>query len=155
MKLTKRQLLELVEEPFFSRGETLCKEGMIEILRDEEDILQASVLGNKVYSPVLALSEGELQGMCTCTAFREYGPCKHIAAAGLAMIAHEKEDYEPSPEYHNRIALYDRIADALEEKEHAELVDLLMILINTDFENAFRALGDEMDDLLEGEDFWA
>jgi uncharacterized Zn finger protein len=38
-----------------------------------------------------------IQGRCSCPAYADFGPCKHIAATGFAAIAHdETEGYHPN-----------------------------------------------------------
>jgi len=66
-----------------------------------------------------------LSGNCTCPAFEDFGPCKHIAATAFAVIAHNENSYEPHPAAFDRIEELHVIKMRLLEMEKPELINLL------------------------------
>lgn len=154
MNITEEQLVELVEEPFFSKGKDCFQEGLVELMKVGEGHVTGRAIGRKVYFQHLYFSEedGCLDGECTCPAYNLYGPCKHMAAVGLALMAGDGE-YEPSDAYIKRMAFLMQVEEMLMQKSKKELVGLLIDVINHDPENVF--LLDEKGFLLMAvDDFW-
>ncbi len=93
MNVTIEQIKKLVEEPYFSRGEKYFKDGMIKISSVSDGEVKAKVLGSVVYAVELFLMNEQLDGRCSCPAFHDIGPCKHIAAVAMTLIVHKKGKY--------------------------------------------------------------
>src|ERR1700759_5278562 len=63
--------------------------GYVDAVADLEvgaDELSATVHGTRTYAVVLARHEGDLVGGCSCPYGRDGFFCKHLVAAGLAVL---------------------------------------------------------------------
>jgi uncharacterized Zn finger protein len=87
MKITESDLESLIDEPFLERGHRYFRDGVVEVLESGELSASGCVSGNKDYRVTLRLNKGDLNGHCTCPAYSDIGPCKHMAALGYALIA--------------------------------------------------------------------
>lgn len=154
MIITQEQLMDLVEEPFFSRGIAYLQEGMVAFFEIEQEYVQAQVMDHKAHFVNLNLVDGELEGDCSCMALHLYGPCKHIAAAGLALIAHNGVGYRPSERYAEMMRFFTTLREALMERDKESLVALLVTLINDDPSKLLCLGADQAEELLGEHDFW-
>ncbi len=132
MKITKQQLYNLIDEPYLSRGEGYFAEGMVALTSIGDNKISAESVGSRLYKINMRFKNGSLRGNCTCPAFESFGPCKHMAATGFALIAHNKGGYEPSEEFQYRKEESDRFVQFLISKNKEELVDIIMQAVNDD-----------------------
>ncbi|MEL6539207.1 MAG: hypothetical protein AAFP93_00285 [Bacteroidota bacterium] len=154
IEITEEQLRELVIEPFFSQGEECFEERMVELLEKDTSKIHGRAIDNTVYFPTLYFDDGELSGICSCHPFQVYGPCKHMAATGLAWIAKSQHGtYKPSPAYEARMLFFDTVYYILGQKSKKDLVSLLMDVIIDDPKKAF-LLREDGALLLADNDFW-
>ena len=153
MRITREQLKELVEEPFFSQGERCFQEGMLELLDIEEDRVSARAMGAKCCFSSIYREYGELAGDCTCTFYTMYDSCKHIAATGLALMAHNQAGYRPSKTYEEQTEFFTGAYRLLSQQSKDTLVTLLMDVINEDPKKILW-FEEEGDKLLAESDFW-
>ena len=129
MKITQSQLEELIDnDTFFSRGEDYFVDGMVELVSVKEDEVKAESLGSKLYKINLYFDKnsGCLDGNCSCPAFADYGPCKHMTAVGLALIAKNSGGYAPSEEFEYHRDELTSLQKSLMKKSKKELVDILI-----------------------------
>ncbi len=126
MNVTLEQIKGLVEEPYFSRGEKYFKDRMIKISSVSEVEVKAKVLGSVVYAVELFLKNEQLDGRCSCPAFHDIGPCKHIAAVGIALIAHKKGKYQASFGCVDQIDEYEKFETVLKSKSKNELISIIL-----------------------------
>ena len=126
MKITLEQIKVLVDEPYFSRGEKYFKDGMIKISSVSEREVKAKVLGSVVYAVELFLAKEGIDGRCSCPAFHDIGPCKHIAAVGIALIAHKKGKYQASFDCADQIDEYEKFETVLKNKSKDELISIVL-----------------------------
>lgn len=128
----------------FLRGEEqLYLPGLIELQELGPNEVKATALGTSAYSVTLSRNDnGRLTGNCTCPAFRDFGPCKHIAGAGFTLIDHHaRGKYYPCKDFEkkkNRLSLTGeqrseklkelkaRTETDLKKKQKTELVEMLM-----------------------------
>ncbi len=80
-------LLELAGAKVFARGEDYFGDGLVQILAIEPSRVLALVAGTEDYTVVLTGRGGAIDGECTCPAFEDWGFCKHMVAAALAVNA--------------------------------------------------------------------
>ena len=132
--LSKQELSELIEEPYLSRGEDYFLSGSVELLTISSSLVESRALGTRSYRVVLKRSAGKLDGECTCPAFLDFGPCKHMAATGFALMEHNINGYIPSETFLEEIQVYDRVEKSLQEKSKEELIHLIMEIIGDDVE---------------------
>ncbi len=130
MEISEKELTYFIGEPYLSRGKTYFKEGLIELLKIEDEKVTARAAGSSIYRISLTRKKRKLSGHCSCVAFIEFGPCKHLAATGFALIAHQKSgnQYKPSEEYFERTEAYDKIERKLIRQPKQELVSLILQL---------------------------
>ena len=126
MNVTLEKIKGLVEEPYFSRGEKYFKDGMIKISSISEREVKAKVLGSVVYAVELFLAKEGLDGRCSCPAFYDIGPCKHIAAVGIALIDHQKGKYQTSFDCADQIDEYEKFEMVLKGKSKNELISIIL-----------------------------
>jgi uncharacterized Zn finger protein len=124
MKLTESDLESLIDEPFLERGHRYFRDGVVEVLESGESSASGSVSGSKDYRVTLHLNKGDLSGHCTCPAYADIGPCKHMAALGYALIAGEETDAS-SPRKGRRTVL-ECIGEYLEVQPAETLRTLLL-----------------------------
>ncbi|PIR39745.1 MAG: hypothetical protein COV35_00945 [Alphaproteobacteria bacterium CG11_big_fil_rev_8_21_14_0_20_39_49] len=128
MKITEQQLKTLIEDRYLSRGEGYFASGMVELTSVRPDKVTAKAIGTRIYDVALGLKNSTLSGSCTCPAFEDFGPCKHMAAAEFAVIANNNGGYEPSEEFQWR---KDEISDFekfFKQKSKEELISIIMQL---------------------------
>ena len=135
MKITRAQLEELIDDDtFMERGESYFESGAVKLVSIKEKSVEAESLGSRLYQINLYFDKenGYLDGDCSCPAFEDYGPCKHIAATGLALIAQNNDGYNPSEEFEDRRSELTRIRDLLMKKDKKELVDMILKFADDD-----------------------
>ncbi|MEL6539206.1 MAG: SWIM zinc finger family protein [Bacteroidota bacterium] len=147
MEITWEQLNKFVDEPYLSRGEKYCDEGLVGIVKEGKKYVKAQVLGSTMYEVTLRLINKRLSGECNCPAFEDFGPCKHIAATGLALL--KGENYVYSPVYERRAQGKSRIEELLIRQAKSKLVALLLPVINENPDMLLQ-LGEEGAELLDG-----
>lgn len=92
MKLLKSELEELVEDTYLKRGENYFRGGLVEVVENADSSAKAIVHGTHKYRVSLERKKDILHGKCNCPAYDDFGPCKHIAALGCALIADEQTE---------------------------------------------------------------
>ena len=126
MKLTEEQLKRYVDQRYIERGQSYFEARLVVLDSIDANQVEASCVGNRVYQVSLTLNAGRLSGNCTCPAFEDFGPCKHIAATTFSVMAHNKGLYEPNPDAFDRIEELHIIKARLLEMEKSELINLLL-----------------------------
>jgi uncharacterized Zn finger protein len=86
MRLYHRDIKGLIKEPYLSRGRDYFNKGKVQIISVNESESKSKVAGSTVYRVTLWYDGPFLSGECSCPAFVYYGPCKHMAATGFALI---------------------------------------------------------------------
>ena len=130
--LSKEELQSYIDEPYLSRGADYFNGRNVEITSTTTQHIKGRVLGTSVYRVELTRQGKLLDGYCTCPAYENWGPCKHLAAFGLAIIHGKRGGYEPSARFKEEIEVYDRVESSLKQKTKRELVDLIMEIIADD-----------------------
>ncbi|HKX08723.1 MAG TPA: SWIM zinc finger family protein [Stellaceae bacterium] len=109
----------------FARGEEYFADGQVVILAIEPKRVLAQVAGTEDYRTELTGRGKRIDGSCSCRAFEDWGFCKHMVATALATNA-EGEDQAGSG------GALTRIRDHLKAKSTAELVSIIMDLVERD-----------------------
>ena len=130
--LTKQELQHFIEEPYMSRGIDYFNEGNVEVTAISSIQVKGRALGTSVYRVELGREENQLTGYCTCPAYENWGPCKHLAAFGLAVLQGKEREHEPSARFKEEVGVYDRVETSLHQKSKSELVDLILEIIADD-----------------------
>lgn len=126
MQLTDSLMATLIEERYRQRGREYYAQGMVELTAVTDVKVTAKCAGTRLYKAKLELKNGTLSGECSCPAFEDFGPCKHMAAVCYAVMAKHKAGYAPSEEYEWRKGECSRLERHLMKKSKAELVMLIM-----------------------------
>lgn len=128
MNINQVLLQQLVSEPYFSRGKEYFKLGQIKLTRITPDVVNAYAVGSCVYSVILIHKNMQLNGRCSCPSFRDFGPCKHMAATGLAVIEHLRSGYKTSQDSSDMIDEFANFEKQVKSKTKQELVEYIFML---------------------------
>lgn len=121
MKITFNDLQELVSEPYLSRGLKYYQQGVVKFSSVTQAKVKAQVIGASIYMVQLMCKNQELSATCTCVAFEDYGPCKHIAATGYALLYFAS--YRSSEECDEQSAAYEHARKEFSSMTKQELID--------------------------------
>ena len=119
MHITFEKIEKLVESKYLNRGKEIVREGMVKIEKVTTKSLSAMALGTGIYKIFLQEAGDSIIGRCSCPAFSDFGPCKHMAATGLAYL---KAGYKPSEYFEERREEIDEIVAALSNATKEQLV---------------------------------
>lgn len=112
-----------VGDKVFARGEAYWRDGLVTIIDMNAAAVRAQVSGTESYRTTVTGKGADIGGDCSCPAFSDFGPCKHIAATALAAndgVAKGGGD------------ALTRIRAHLETKDVAALVDILVVFAERD-----------------------
>lgn len=123
MQITPQHIIDLIDERYRERGMQILRDGMVELLQVTDHTVTAKCLGSRMYKIELELDDGKLVGDCTCPAFEDFGPCKHMAAVAHAV---RQPSYTPSEQYQDQKEEAERIENHLMEKSKSQLVSMIM-----------------------------
>jgi len=125
VKINKSQISEFVDELYLERGQSYFEQGMVILNYVDENAVDAHCAGSRVYKVNLTFENHRLRGRCTCPAFADFGPCKHIAATAFAMMAQRTAAYNPSRYAVEMIKRHHAVRAKLHELNKEELIDLI------------------------------
>jgi len=128
MKLALEQVYDLVDEPYYSRGKVYFKDGIVKIASISDSEIRAKVRGSRVYKVKITMQDGYLDGDCSCPAFEDFGPCKHIAATCFAAIEQQKGVYTSSKQCDPKMTELDGFEPSLRKKTKQELIEIIVRL---------------------------
>ena len=132
MKISPIELRHLVEEPYLSRGEEYYDQGLADVVSRTTDSAKIRVSGSRLYTVNLSRKHGQLCAKCTCPAYTDFGPCKHIAASVFALI--NESTYEPNQDLAETQETIGNISTLLIKKKRSELIDIIIELVGYDNE---------------------
>ncbi len=131
MKLRREHVKAFIAEPYFSRGENYFKDGQIKLISVSETVIKAKASGTRVYKVEANFNNNRIDGKCSCPAFEEFGPCKHLAATLLTLIAHnDGRTYRSSRQSMDQIAEHEEFERMLKRKTKNELIEIIVLLSN-------------------------
>lgn len=111
-----------VGDKVFARGEAYWRDGLVTIIDMNAGRVRAQVTGTEIYHTIVTGKGAKIGGECSCPAFSDFGPCKHIAATALTA----NDGGEAGDDAWKRIRAH------LETKKVAALVDILVDLAERD-----------------------
>jgi uncharacterized Zn finger protein len=126
MKLTLEQIRDLVDDRYIDRGRAYLAGGQLQLTKVTSDQVTAKCAGTRLYNVTLCLKGKKLSGSCTCPAVDEFGPCKHIAATALAIMA---QGFTPSQSFLVRQEQVSRLERKLLRMSKSDLAALVMQLV--------------------------
>lgn len=132
MEINEQELHGLISDPYFSRGRAYFKDRMVGFLVIEVEQVQARVVGSQIYNTQFKRIGKKLTGVCSCPAFQDHGPCKHLAATGLALMQHYKGGYKPSEDYEMQTEFLELVERYIKKRTREELIDLIFQLVCND-----------------------
>lgn len=133
MHITENMLAGYIDARYLKRGYDYFLAGAVELKTVEENFVKARCAGERIYRTELRLSKnGALTGDCSCPAYEDFGPCKHLAAVGYAVIAHYKTGYASSASYQARNAEVEKIENLLRKKTKSELINMIFDLLDSE-----------------------
>lgn len=92
MHLTDTHISSLIEERYVQRGREYYAQGMVDLITISETKVIAKCAGTRHYKTKLELKNGVLSDECSCPAFEDFGPCKHMAAVCYASLQSTRQD---------------------------------------------------------------
>lgn len=127
--ISESEIQNLVAEPYFSRGKEYYAQGMVELKSVRLNKTKAKVLGSRIYEVVINRKAGILKAECSCPAFDDCGPCKHISATCFALL---NKDYRPGKYYDKAKEIFEDMEDFLKSKSKAKLISIIMQMLLED-----------------------
>lgn len=133
MNITRQQLSSFIHDRYIKRGEEIVKEGTIVLEKIHAEYIVAYAIGTGIYQVKLfkTNSSAHIKGTCNCPAFFDFGPCKHIAAAGLARM---QVGYQPDDWCDEQIENVKNVLQSLHKQPKEKLINIIMDCIAQDQE---------------------
>ena len=133
MNITRKQLRSFIDERYIKRGEQILQDGTIILERIYPEQIEAYAIGTGIYRVNLSrtISSNQITGSCNCPAFFNFGPCKHIAAAGLARM---QVDYQPDEWSSEQIETVKNALQSLHKQPKEKLINIIINCIAQDQE---------------------
>jgi len=128
MQITISDLKNLIDEPYLSRGREYFQGGLVDLVSIKIDEVKAKAVGSRVYRVTLTNKRSYLEGQCSCPAFEDFGPCKHMAAVGFAVITSQSGGYRPSSVCREHIEQQANVEEVLLKKTKSDLVSIILRL---------------------------
>ncbi|MCC2609676.1 MULTISPECIES: SWIM zinc finger family protein [Rhizobium/Agrobacterium group] len=125
MKLQQHHISTLFDQRYIDRGKAYFEEGLVEIISFQADKVTSRCAGTRLYRVELVMKDSQLTGQCTCPAFSDFGPCKHMAATAFAATVHTRDTYRPSAVYIARRDKFEALKRQLRRMTKAELIDII------------------------------
>ena len=116
-------LREFFGDKVFARGESYWRDGVVAIIDADVRRVRAQVAGSEDYRTIVTGRGAEIGGECSCPAYEDFGPCKHMAATALAANAGGEAPAEGSTA---------SIRAHLKKKNAEALIDLIVDLADRD-----------------------
>ena len=127
MKITLEDIYELIEEPYLSRGKEYFRDGLVKMITVKAELVKARVSGTSIYAVRLTLKNNLLQGHCSCPAFCDFGPCKHMAATCFALLYGVSDiDNRDAKERFDEYGCMERY---LNKHKKSELIEIILSMI--------------------------
>lgn len=118
-QLTEKQVKELIDDPYFSRGQSYFRNGNVSDMVVRDDVLQGSCSGShdEIYQVRVTFAKDKITNMtCSCPMG---GHCKHLAALLLTWVYRSDEFIVRQP-----------LAKVLKDCSPAELIILIERMVN-------------------------
>lgn len=130
MRITKKEIEEIIPKVDYDRGLAYYRQGRVVSYREENtgDAIKVSckVQGAQLYTVNFSYSAKGLAAHCTCLRFADVHCCKHLAAALLALNAHQKDEDRSDYRVEEILQTYlNRPESAIDETRQAHIVPSL------------------------------
>ena len=124
--LTPERLCQMAGSTSYERGVAYARDGRVQELSMENEMLTARVAGTATYRARLRVHAGRLDFDCTCPVGNELRFCKHCVAAGLAWILAQGGESEAGARPEPPENPMDRLRAHLEAQDAPALRALLL-----------------------------
>ena len=133
MNITRKQLSSFIDDRHIKRGEQIVRDGTVFLEKIHSDHIVAYAIGTGIYRVNIskATSSNQIKGKCNCPAFFDFGPCKHIAAVGLARM---QVGYKPDEWCSEQIEILKDALQSLHKQPKEKLINVIMDCIAQDQE---------------------
>ena len=129
MHITPEKIQNLIEAKYINRGKEIVKEGMVGLDTISSKSIAATALGSGVYKIFIQEAGNGIIGTCTCPAYTDFGPCKHMAATCFAYL---QSGYKPSEYYEEQKEEFNGIIARLSEQTKDQLISFIVRLATYD-----------------------
>jgi len=126
--LSKETLESVAWGESYGRGKRYFEQGRVKALKESEGAVSARVRGSDWYDVELRLTDGELDGDCSCPVGSDGLFCKHCVATGLAWLVRQALSAHETTGSGSPQALREYLAGLPKKK----LVDMVMAQARTD-----------------------
>jgi uncharacterized Zn finger protein len=139
--MANRSLPDLLQRPAlrriagdrsFERGENYLEDGHVRNLSEDADEIVATVVGTRKYRVRVWAEEGDLDFSCTCPMGEGGNFCKHCVATALAWQKQLREGARSGAKSRDGGVTMQDVRAMLLKRDHASLVDSLMVWAKTD-----------------------
>lgn len=127
--ISEDEIKFLMAEPYLSRGREYCTQGAVELKNVRIKKVKARVLGSRIYQVLIFRKEGVLKAECSCPAFDDFDPCKHISATCFALL---NKEYKPGKYYDETKEMFEDMEDFLKSKSKTKLISIIMQMLLED-----------------------
>ena len=126
MELNYKDIRDLIKKKsYLASGRDYFKHGVVSITSIKGSSVKSEVVGSHEYQVTLKHNGQYLDGKCSCPAYKYYGPCKHMAATGFALIHSDRKEYRESLGCINDRAYCEKL---LLKREKKDLISIIMRL---------------------------
>lgn len=138
MHITLEKMQNLIEKKYIQRGKEIVKEGMVGLEKITTRSITATVIGTGIYTVFVQEAGNSIIGNCSCPAYQDFGPCKHMASACLAYL---QPGYTPSDSYEEQKADFNEIIAILSNQTKEQLIAFIIRLAAYDQEVMYMIQG--------------
>ena len=126
--LSKEVLEKTAYGESYRRGRRYFEQGRVKALGESEGVVLARVRGSDWYDVELRVTDGKLEGKCSCPVGSDGLFCKHCVATGLAWLVREALTTDERAGSRSQPAMRDYLTGLSKEK----LVDMVMTQAQND-----------------------
>lgn len=124
MKIRLEDIRSFIQEPYLSRGKEYFSDGLVKLLVVKSNEVKARIAGSSVYTVLLTFKNNALGGRCSCPAFVDFGPCKHMAATCFALLNTSQPHMNEDAAY--RFDEVEGLEKHLRTLKKTELIELIL-----------------------------
>lgn len=127
----------MVKGVYRDRGLKYFLQGQVILKSVTPKTVKAQCVGTRVYKVQIKDMGNRLEAECSCPAFEDFGPCKHIAATAYAVMQQHSGGYKASEESLEECERLSKIESYLMVHKKNELVSMILQYMSDDPEELY------------------